>query len=143
VTYVPVVLVAVAVAAGWWLRRRYLAVTVTGRSMEPALWHGDRVLVRRARLSTVRAGQVVVLATPATLPATDGRWMVKRAVAVPGDPVPRMAPSWCRDPVVPAGRVVVFGDNAAFSHDSRQLGYLPGDRLLGVVIRRLAAGTLR
>jgi signal peptidase I len=40
--------------------------------------------------------------------------------------------------MVPPGQLVVLGDNAAWSQDSRQIGYIPGDRLLGIVMRRLA-----
>ena len=39
---------------------------------------------------------------------------------------------------VPPGKLVVLGDNAARSFDSRQIGYIPADRLLGVVRRPLA-----
>jgi len=39
--------------------------------------------------------------------------------------------------LIPPGKLVVVGDNAAWSQDSRQLGYFPGDRLLGVVVHRL------
>ncbi len=36
-----------------------------------------------------------------------------------------------------AGRFVVLGDNATWSHDSRHIGYVPADRLLGIVVRRI------
>lgn len=41
------------------------------------------------------------------------------------------------DARVPAGKLVVLGDNPESSMDSRSLGYVPGDRLLGVVTRPL------
>jgi signal peptidase I len=41
---------------------------------------------------------------------------------------------------VPDGRLIVLGDNPAKSVDSRRLGYIPGDRLLGVVISSLPKG---
>jgi signal peptidase I len=115
-TAAAVVLAAVTMllVLAWWLRRAFVVVTVTGRSMEPALRHGDRVLVRRAPAGAVRPGRVVVLAT-----RPDGPWMVKRAVAVD------------------AGGLAVTGDNAAFSHDSRHFGPLPADLLVGVVVHRL------
>jgi signal peptidase I len=68
------------------------------------------------------------------------RWMVKRAVALPGDPVPRETVPALRDvpePVVPQGCLVVVGDNTGHSHDSRGAGYFPAATLLGVVIRQL------
>ncbi|GAA3069172.1 signal peptidase I [Streptosporangium carneum] len=119
------------------LRRRFLTVTVSGRSMEPTLRHGDRVLVRRTGVGAVRAGELAVMAAP---PGTGRDWMVKRVIAVPGDPVPREAvPALARtrDPAVPADRLVVVGDNLALSLDSRGFGYVHARQLLGVVVRHL------
>jgi signal peptidase I len=39
---------------------------------------------------------------------------------------------------VPTGQFVVLGDNAASSLDSRSFGYIPAERLLGVMLRPLA-----
>jgi signal peptidase I len=132
-----VVLAVVVVAVVAWLvvqRRRLLVVTVHGVSMEPTYTSGDRLLVRRSRLDRVRTGQVVVVRVsgPGVDQLTGGR-MVKRAVAVPGDPVPAQIP--VPDPVVPAGRLLVLGDNPLLSNDSRRLGYLSADSLIGVVLR--------
>jgi len=130
------VTVLVVVTALVLVRRRFLTVTVTGRSMEPTLYDGDRVLVRRSPVEAVRAGQLVVLASPHAGTA----WMIKRALAVPGDPVPRArvaALAGAAEPRVPADRLVVVGDNARFSDDSRRWGYLPGPLLLGIVVRHL------
>ncbi|HEX6353268.1 S26 family signal peptidase [Actinophytocola sp.] len=129
---------AVVVLAGWGvaLRRRLLVVTVRGVSMEPTYVSGDRLLVRRSRLARVRAGQIVVVRVAAAPgDPTEGR-MVKRAVAVPGDPVPPRIP--VPDPVVPAGKLLVLGDNPRRSKDSRRLGYIPEDALIGVVLRPMA-----
>lgn len=128
-------------------RRRLLLVTVAGRSMEPTLCPGEVVWVRRARLADVSAGQLVVVRNiPAR--AVDGGpgggtvrrlLMVKRAVALPGDPVPRdRVPSLTSTSgsVVPPGRMVVLGDNAELSYDSRHYGYLGPDSLVGVVVNR-------
>ncbi|HEX4814544.1 MAG TPA: signal peptidase I, partial [Nonomuraea sp.] len=96
------------------------------------------------------------------LPALDGTmWLLKRVAAVPGDQVPAAARRSADDPrpgsgqyptlaetipagllltpgeIVPAGRLVVLGDGPV-SEDSRDWGYLPMDRVLGVVIRKLA-----
>lgn len=172
------VLVASAVIV-LWLRRRYIVITVTGVSMEPAYRSGDRVLVRRAPLASVRRGQAVLLAgtlaemwpemaapspdgaarppsrrsprtsaVPAAVPAAvrepaeEPFRMVKRATAVPGDPIPRDVPSLRHVPgrVVPEGLLVVLGDNAEASRDSRHFGYAPSEWLVGVVVRRIAAG---
>jgi signal peptidase I len=130
------------------LRRRFAVVTVDGPSMLPALSPGDRVLVRRIGLDQVRSGDVVVFEKPGDsgwpLPPTgrvSGRqWLIKRAVAVPSEPLPVIFRSrWpnLSDDVVPAGNLVVIGDNVAGSYDSRSIGYIPGDRLLGVMARRI------
>ncbi|MFB9236535.1 S26 family signal peptidase [Plantactinospora siamensis] len=131
-------------------RRRLVAITVEGRSMEPTLHEGDRVLVLRRPLRRVRRGQIVVLEQPmpgarwARLPRPTHRiggrdWLVKRAVAVPGDPVPpAVAPvaGDLPDGRVPADSVVVLGDGVS-SQDSRMWGLVPGERVLGVSIARL------
>jgi signal peptidase I len=125
------------------LRTEFTLVTVTGDSMWPTLMPGDRVLVRRARLARVRRGQVVVVEAPGAhgyRPArrrgpADREWMIKRVAAVPGDPRPRDILPAATDPLVPPGKLAVLGDNPAWSHDSRHVGYIPGDRLLGIVVR--------
>ncbi|WP_018352563.1 S26 family signal peptidase [Longispora albida] len=122
------------------LRLRFVAVTVEGLSMEPTFAAGDRVLVRRVRVGAVRAGQVVVARPPEGLPGAG--WLIKRAVAVPGDVVPREAVAALRDVPeerVPAGALVLLGDNAAVSFDSRKCGYFLEGQLLGVAVRRLPA----
>jgi signal peptidase I len=118
---------AATVLLGTALRRAFLLVRVEGASMEPALRAGDRVLVRRIRGDRVRRGQVVVVAE------ADARLTIKRAAAVPGDPVPHEVARTLGEPVVPAGRLVLLGDNRARSRDSRAVGYFGTDRLLGVV----------
>ncbi|GAA3206470.1 S26 family signal peptidase [Nonomuraea helvata] len=140
------------------LRRRYLVVTVEGESMLPSYLPGERVLVRRTPPDSLRAGQVVVLsgfahAPPGKRPKDPGvsgrsaidlslspRWIIKRVTAVPGDPIPRdTVPALRTAPGtrVPAGRLVVLGDNPDRSHDSRLAGYMTADRLFGVVLRKL------
>lgn len=132
------------------LRGRFVAVLVHGDSMVPTLHPGERVLVRRVPLRRVRRGQVVVLAPPPDLPPDPDNppWMVKRLVALPGDPVPRdLRALWDQAGQagqagqaaerVPPGRFVVLGDNTARSFDSRRAGYFPADALLGVVVRTL------
>jgi signal peptidase I len=65
--------------------------------------------------------------------------LLKRVVAVPGDRIP---PSWA-DPdvhslagaVVPPGSAVVLGDNRPAGWDSRHYGFVPRDRMVGVVVR--------
>lgn len=133
----------------WWLRTRLVAVTVTGDSMAPTLVSGDHVLVRRT--PRLRPGAVVVVEkpgidrrwhTPRPVRArdlADRRWIVKRAVAVAGDPVPpgSVPPPLAADARVPAGSLVLIGDNQRDSYDSRLIGYFPLTRVLGVVVRPL------
>jgi signal peptidase I len=94
------------------------------------------------------------------------QWMIKRVAAVPGDRRPagmtRVAPDGAAmppdgaamppdgaamppdgaavppdDTAVPPDRFAVLGDNAANSLDSRKIGYIPAERLLGVMVRQL------
>jgi signal peptidase I len=111
----------------WWIRHRYTVVTVRGDSMRPTYRPGDRLLVRRG---TVHRGQCVVFAEP-----PDG-WIVKRVLATSGDPVPPGLPA-VTGSHVPPGCLVVVGDDPDRSYDSRHFGYVTGDRVRGVVLRRL------
>jgi signal peptidase I len=130
------------------LRRRLAVVAVFGPSMQPALRPGDRVLVRRAQLQGLRAGQIVVVERPQAdgtwttrpprWPADDREWLIKRVAAVPGDARPQEIAAGPGGSLVPPGVLVVLGDNAARSLDSRQFGYIPAERLLGVMLRPLA-----
>jgi signal peptidase I len=140
-------------------RRRYLVVTVHGRSMLPSYRGGDRLLVRRAGLERLRTGSIVIFRSPdtpgietvaafsdtpvrAVLP--DDRLLIKRVAAVPGDPAPvDRVPSLAAlgHATVPPGMVVVLGDNPAVSHDSRAYGYLPAANVVGVALRRFAVTT--
>jgi signal peptidase I len=143
--------IAVAVVALDRVRRRWAVVTVSGVSMVPTFVDGDRVLVRRVAPLAVRVGDVVVLqqhardrewdTAPLPVRAVGGkRWYIKRIVAAPGDPVPPEAAHGVGDPAgtpVPAGRLIVIGDNTEESTDSRFWGYAPADRVLGVVVRRM------
>jgi signal peptidase I len=138
------------------LRRRIFVVTVKGGSMEPSLRDGDRLVCRRAGIHDVRRGDVVVLERPGTDKTwlrpppggvkTDRELLIKRAVAVPGDHLPRTTVPALADrteAVVPPGQLVVLGDNVRHSFDSKQIGYIPSERLLGVAVRRLRAAPSR
>ncbi|GAA3453580.1 S26 family signal peptidase [Dactylosporangium matsuzakiense] len=141
--WLPPTAAALLVLVGlWWLRGRYLTVTVSGPSMLPTYHPGERLLVRRMPPAALRAGQVVVLRAFAPPGPDQDRpsWIVKRVAAAPGDPIPRATvPALHAEPGdrVPPGRVVLLGDNPESSHDSRRSGYFNADRLLGVVVRRV------
>lgn len=125
-----VLLGAAVLAAGFgWVRLGWLVVTVTGPSMQPTLWPGDRLLVRRTSVDGVRAGQIVVLDAELQL-------IVKRVAAAPGDQAPPGVPAGADDRV-PPGRLVLLGDNRGASVDSRTHGYYDGTRLVGVAVRPL------
>ncbi|MFC8722411.1 S26 family signal peptidase [Kitasatospora sp. NPDC057198] len=143
---VPVGAVAVLLRR---VRRGSVVVTVDGSSMVPALRDGDVVLVRRCGAAGLLPGRLVVVECPvppaarpnwswpdADEPPERRRWMVKRLAALPGQPWPPSCTG--RGGTVPDGAVAVLGDNPAASTDSRQMGAVPVDRVLGVVVRRLA-----
>ncbi|MGW0802604.1 S26 family signal peptidase [Nonomuraea sp. NPDC002799] len=122
------------------LRRLFVVVTVAGDSMLPAYRCGDRVLVRRRGLRHIRSRDVVVVRMPLGVP--DHPWVIKRAAAVPGEGVPaalRASLPSGEGAVVPAGRLLVLGDNSGWSTDSRHVGYLHGSDVLGLVVHRLPA----
>lgn len=136
--------------------RRLAAVTVAGRSMEPTLSDNDRLLAWRAP-RPLRVGDVVVLESPyeagelvreeVSIPwrrpparpgETDRRWIVKRVVALAGDRVPSVAAGkHSEGETVPSGHLLVVGDNPEESYDSRQIGYIPAERVFGLILRRL------
>jgi signal peptidase I len=127
------------------MRRCFVVVKVTGRSMAPALMPGDRVLVRRRARHGLRAGLIVVIGQPRTeclvwdgdAPATGNSWVIKRVAAVHGDAVSDVARPAVGDVArVPVGMLVVLGDNPN-STDSRTWGFLPAADVLGIAVRRL------
>jgi signal peptidase I len=126
--------------------RRLVVVDVQGPSMEPTLRHGDRVLVRRSPLTAVRTGDLVVVARPRTPEfANAGPWVIKRVAATAGERIPPVIRrSWADNEridfagsLVPAGRLLLLGDNPALSGDSRHWGFTEGDAVLGVVTRSM------
>ena len=86
-------------------------VVVEGRSMEPTLAPGDRLVVVRAR--GLHAGDVVAVRDPRDL----RRVLVKRVGAVLED------------------GIVLRGDNPGASTDSRSFGPVPAKAVLGRVVR--------
>ncbi|MFF3920226.1 S26 family signal peptidase [Streptomyces sp. NPDC001852] len=133
------------------LRRSVIRVTVRGVSMEPTYHDGDRLLARRGQ--PLLPSQAVVVEQPRPdgswprppISWRDGpaevrkrTWMIKRVAALPGDPVPRdefPALSGAVADRVPWGTLLVLGDNREVSADSRVMGFLPVQRVLGVVHR--------
>lgn len=116
-----------------YLRGLLTVVTVRGSSMAPSFRDTERIVVARRR--AYRPGDVIVFAVRDNGPPP---WRIKRVSAIAGDPVP----AWvgAQEPLVPAGTVVVHGDNAC-SQDSRQLGFVPVAAILGRVVGRRGNGT--
>ena len=95
---------------------------VVGSSMEPTLRGGDRVLVDlwTYRQRPPRRGEVVVVRPD---PASSA--LVKRVTRIVPGPPGHDASLW------------LVGDNARDSLDSRQLGAIERDRIVGRVVLRL------
>ncbi|WP_219903883.1 MULTISPECIES: signal peptidase I [Cyanophyceae] len=130
-------------------------------SMLPTLQLQDRVLVEKLSPrfgSGVEPGRIVVFHPPAALQQAGydpGAALIKRVVAVAGDRVEVKGgrlwrngspaePDWAREPMdydlapllVPAGQVLVLGDNRNASLDSHLWGPLPESDLIGTAIWR-------
>lgn len=129
---IPMAACALAVVLA---RRRFVVVTVAGTSMEPTLRPGDRVLVRRRGRVPLQVGDIVLFRDP------DGQQAIKRVAALVGGAVPEsVRPITGGTDVVPPGMLVLLGDGAR-SGDSRQWGFVPADRALGLVVRKLSRPT--
>lgn len=100
--------------------------------MAPTYRDGDRVLVHRGRVE-LRPGLVAVVNDPSDVGASSR--VVKRVAAVAGQAPPPQLRAVCE--MVPPGRIVLLGDNAEASTDSRQYGCVEIAKIVGVVIRRL------
>lgn len=152
------VVVGVALLAAFLIRTYVLAhFVVDGTSMVSTLEDGDRVFVNKLsyRLHDPRRGDVVVLHQ---LDGATQRDLIKRVIGLPGESVEMrscqvlidgrqlqepyldpevVTPGNCGpDPdfqpvVVPDDHVFVMGDNRAGSQDSRVLGTIDDDDLVG------------
>jgi signal peptidase I len=127
------------------VRRRFAVIVVSGPSMQPALQPGDRALVRRGGRS-LSTGDIVVFHEPPSLagqnanvgPVPAETWVVKRVAARAGDLVPSAVLDAVSGEVrVPAGKLVVLGDNRAMSRDSRLWGFISEQAVLGRTVRTL------
>lgn len=151
-----VLVVGVALLVALLVRTFLLAhFIVEGQSMYSTLEPGDRVFVNKMsyRLHDPGRGDVVVLHE---IHATTERDLIKRVVALPGEELEMencvvkidgqllqepyldptvVTPGNCgqgiNPMVIPEGHVFVMGDNRPGSHDSRALGTIPFDDLVG------------
>jgi signal peptidase I len=117
--------------------RRWIVVQVRGISMLPTLRDGERLLARRlGPRQPVRRGDLVVFRPRAAPAPGDPPVLIKRVAAVAGDPVPPWIPDLrASGPWVPAGHVVVHGDNPRCA-DSRQLGYISRAQVVATISQR-------
>lgn len=150
------VVLAVAVTAAFLVRAFLLQqFAVSGHSMDTTLHNGDRVLVNKLsyRLHDPNRGDVVVLKT---LEGAGERDLIKRVIGLPGETLEYrncviyidgkeliepyldptvVTPTHCGDgqaPItIPDGEVFVMGDNRGGSKDSRNIGPVRYDDLLG------------
>lgn len=123
-----------ALAALAAVRARLRLIEVSGESMMPTLTDGQRLLVRVGRRP--RTGDVVVFAMVPQAAPGDPDWMIKRVLALPGDPVPAaLRAAVGGDEHVPPGSMLVLGDNPR-SADSRRFGYVPLASVLAVAAGR-------
>lgn len=145
----------------WWVA---LPEVVSGASMEPTIFDGERILVERItkNFKSFDRGDIVVLHPP----ENDNIDYVKRIVGVPGDVVkildcnvyvsrdgekfrleePYLEGGTCtsggkslregRSIRLDEDEYVVLGDNRTKSADSRLFGTLKEDRIIGRVVLR-------
>lgn len=151
-----IVVIIVAVTAALLVRQYVLQqFAVSGSSMYSTLHDGDRVLVNKLsyHMHDPRRGDVVVLKT---IESVGERDLIKRVVALPGETVeyrscvlyvdgrqvvepyldPKVVtPTNCGDQqaalTVPKDSVFVMGDNRGGSKDSRALGPISYDDIIG------------
>jgi signal peptidase I len=134
------------------------AFVIPSGSMQHTLEINDRVLVSKFayRISDVKRGDVIVFKNPQRLTGEPAQ-LIKRVAATEGDVIesvdgkvqvngvvvdePYLAPGTVtRDlprQTVPAGQVFVLGDNRSNSKDSRFIGTIATDTIIGKAFFRI------
>ncbi len=138
----------------WFLTRTlFISSIVTSSSMEPTLFKGDRILVRRTRFTPEhlpQRGDIIFFRDPLSL----STWLVKRVIGLPGETVTIFEGRVFINGVplketylngiyvdyhfsrIPSDAVFVMGDNRKVSDDSRDYGPVPLDLIDGKVVLR-------
>lgn len=132
----------------------FAMVQVDGQSMEPTLYHGERLIVRKI-LYTPEKNDVVIIKSNVLQ-----KFIVKRVVALPGQTVSfdenmnllvdgeiqnepfinqkQLSSGNLSYPLtVPQGHYFVLGDNRNHSTDSRSIGLIPEKEIVGESFFRL------
>ena len=130
----------------------FRTVNVQGQSMQDTLFENDSLVISKL-LYTPKQGDIVVVNSS----VLDNR-IIKRIIAVEGQKVESYIKcdgsfddeyfderyynkeSEVYEYEVPAGCCFVMGDNRNHSTDSRVIGYVPYDEIVGRVLFRFAAG---
>lgn len=101
---------------------------VSGRSMSPTLQNGDLVLCFPVkRPESIHTGDIIVFRTGRN--GQRGAYSIKRVAATAGERFPPIHP----ETLVPQSFVAVLGDNALVSADSRKIGFVPAEAVIGKV----------
>ena len=104
-------------------------VRVDGDSMKPTLYDGQTLFVEKISLYTgnIQRGDIVIVHYPGRTGA-----YVKRVVGLAGDNTLEQVMNWdTEQTIVPEGCCYVMGDNRNDSMDSRSIGPIPEDDLIG------------
>lgn len=140
---------AVSLGAALALRSVITFYSVPSSSMEPTLYPGETIVVRRSSdrmQKTLQRSEVVIF----RLPQDDSKFFVKRVVAIAGDYVEIVRGelhvngelvdetyvSWkgsetVAAQIIPSGMIFVLGDRRSDSLDSRVWGPLPSRLVVG------------
>lgn len=137
----------------------FVGIQVVGTSMEPTLYSGDYLFINKTL--TPEHGDIVVIEANEQDNVHDEtvhRWIIKRVIGLPGDTIrgddgvlfrkeagednfevveePYLGEEWVGDipeTTVAEGCLYVLGDHRSVSLDSRSLGLLALDDVMGVV----------
>jgi signal peptidase I len=130
-----IVILSLLLALSIFTYLNFQSVVVEGRSMEPNLQDGERLLITRAFwLFGPPVRDDVIVIREGDEPGAP--LMVKRLVGLEGDVIPPGLSPGGIPTVVPPHDIYVVGDNLAISEDSRRFGPIPWTRIVGKVLRR-------
>ncbi len=139
------------------------AYYIPSPSMQPTLKPGNRVLVDKLSydLHSVHRGDIVVFSRPPTETNLNIKDLIKRVIGLPGDTIqsgangaifidgkllnqPWLTPTAKADPGPPVPKLTlghnqyyVMGDNRGDSEDSRYLGPISGNLIVGRAVLRI------